>query len=368
MTKRLKKQLETPYEFLRKKDGAEYSPEIIKNWYIARTYVLDRLKDVAFGRNANRRLHVAITSDSDLMLSVARQVALSAHYINYDENDLVKKNNRTLITVVSSDNNIVDKLEREEFLCNLPKYCKLSLEGVMQNKESYIDIEIQVLKEWNTSDDECIVMTEKDVEEFCKSKTHDEIYSIDTRKAVLTGRVYTLGTDFKNLSAEDIYSAKRYTQSLNAFQYYILEEKIEPMMKAKDRQLVVRENLSNIFCSDCFETRAKSVALCGDVDKNVESVWEDCNEVLSKSEHARWVVEKLVMGYRPMTRDEHLYDEQKCLTNLMKQQYRKFLKSNMQDPVHIDLCSYNDLRRINPNDMKYDSFLMLAIPKILKKI
>ena len=35
---------------------------------------------------------------------------------------------------------------------------------------------------------------------------------------------------------------------------------------------------------------------------------------------------------------------------------------------HIDLCSYRELRRVNPDDMKYDCFLMLAIPKILEKV
>ena len=42
--------------------------------------------------------------------------------------------------------------------------------------------------------------------------------------------------------------------------------------------------------------------------------------------------------------------------------YRKRLKNN---GIHIDLCSYRDLRRINPGDMKYDCFLMIAMPRII---
>jgi hypothetical protein len=49
-------------------------------------------------------------------------------------------------------------------------------------------------------------------------------------------------------------------------------------------------------------------------------------------------------------------------------EYRKKLKSRDKDPAHIDLCPYRELRRTNPNDLKYDSFLMLAIPVILHKV
>ena len=51
-----------------------------------------------------------------------------------------------------------------------------------------------------------------------------------------------------------------------------------------------------------------------------------------------------------------------------KKRYRKGLKSYWQTPTHIDLCSYADLRRVNPDDLKYDSFLMLAISNILAKV
>ena len=44
--------------------------------------------------------------------------------------------------------------------------------------------------------------------------------------------------------------------------------------------------------------------------------------------------------------------------------YRKKLKQN---GIHIDLCSYRDLRRMNPVNMKYDCFLMMAMPRILKE-
>ena len=97
-------------------------------------------------------------------------------------------------------------------------------------------------------------------------------------------------------------------------------------------------------------------------------LWAKYNEALSKSEHARWVVEKLIMGFRPLNEEERLEDETLSTNKKRRKEYRDSLKKNPAKLAHIDLCSYSDLRRVNPDDLKYDSFLMLAIPKILEKI
>ena len=75
---------------------------------------------------------------------------------------------------------------------------------------------------------------------------------------------------------------------------------------------------------------------------------------------------KLIMGFRPLNEKERMKDE--VLFGAEKRQYRNKLKKNALDPAHIDLCSFAELRRINPSDLKYDSFLMLAIPGILEKL
>ena len=99
--------------------------------------------------------------------------------------------------------------------------------------------------------------------------------------------------------------------------------------------------------------------------KKEMDIWEKYNEALSRSEHARWLVEKFIMGYRIMEVDERLKIE--SYLGKKRETYLKSLKKNACNPTHIDLCSYHDLRRIDPDNMKYDSFLMLAIPKILEK-
>lgn len=370
---------EQPFQYLSRKKGGQFDPSVVENWYKAREYVLDKLKDVAFGVNSDEHLQAVVLGDSPLMLSVARQVALSAHFLNYDEENIDEsRRKRTVITIESQDADILQKLQQEEYLCNLPNYCKRDIYGQVENSDSYIDIELQVVKEWTGCDSNCCVeMREEEVELFCKTHAFGKI---DTRKAVFVSRIYDLGTLVTNLPYEDIHNLKRYAQAVDAFQYRHLKDPWQPLMEETGQLNLykVKENLSNIFCSDCFETRAKEIektkeedlGKCKDKSKqkkiSKENYWEKYISILSQSEHARWVVEKLIMGYRPLNVSERIAVERVIGSSKLKQ-YRDKLKHSAEDPAHIDICSYFDLRRISPDNMKYDSFLMLAIPYILEK-
>lgn len=352
----MKKQLEFPFEYLKRRDGLDFSRETVENWYKARFYVLEKLKDVAIGPESHERLHVAVLGDSPLMLSVIRHVALYAHYANYDEH----MQNRTEITLESKNRDIVECLTKDEYLCNLLDLCKYSIYGEEPvNADSYIDIELRVVEQWQT-DDAAIQMSEEDVQKILGSKAKEEVFGIDTRKAVLAQRMYSLGALIDNLPDDDIHCADRYALALDVFKHK-LRKRIKPMVKEdewKKSQIAVRSGLSDVYCSDCFESKMKGMQSVGS--------WEDCNLAISNSEHLRWVVEKLILGFRPLTEQERLHDEQ--LFGSAKKQYRNQLKNDPSIMAHVDLCSCADLRRINPDDMKYDSFLMLAIPRIMKRL
>ncbi len=367
--------IEKPFEYLRRKDGTEYSDSTIKNWYIARAYVLEKLKTIAFKPNDDARLHVIVDGDNGLMLSVVRQLALSAHYINYDEdNEREEKRRRTLITLVSPSPMIEDELKKEEYLSNLMVLCRYSIDGEIHNSDSYIDVELEIVNSCPTRSHDTpneIIIDEADVEAFMDMTSEDELYTIDTRKAQYAGRMYELGKLIENLPSENIHDAHRYILALNLFQYEKLQNPLKKLVDdEKWKNLTkVKNELSNIFCADCFESRARSIELCQKKDtKNYSDLWEKNNESLCISEHARWVVEKLIMGFRPLSMEERVEDERLAPYKKKRKQFRDNLKGTSTDPSHIDLCSYRDLRRINPDDMKYDSFLMLAIPKILERI
>ncbi|MBP5643334.1 MAG: hypothetical protein J6X10_03775 [Bacteroidales bacterium] len=328
---------ECPFEYMRDRNGNKFSEETVGNWYKSRAFVLDRL-------DGNQQ-DVVVDGDSPLMLSVVRHLALYSHYIS---------NKPTVITLVSQNATIEDELKKEEYLCHLVDYLKRA--------DCDLDIELRIVKEF--SDDlQGVRITESDVNEFVNKKGHDDVYTVDTRKAVLAQRIYELGALIDNLTAEDIHSTKRYAMALDAFEY-LLRDKIKPLIdKAQweNDPIKVKNGLSSIYSADCFELRALAMKN----DKNYKK-WEENNEALSISEHARWVVERLIMGYRPINHEERMQYE--SLFGQKRQAYFKVLKNNVQDLAHIDICSYRDLRRIDPNSLKYDSFLMLAIPRILKRL
>lgn len=369
---------EQPFQFLKRKQGKSdadtnkvFSPAIIENWYKARAFILQKLNNESFEPESDKLLHWVVLGDSPLMLSVARQIALSAHFVKYYDR-------HTLITIVSQKDNIKEDLEKEEFLCNLPKLCKSVIYGVEDHKDSYIDIDLQVVKRWEAHGNKgYIEIREEEVDTFCQSHEYDKI---DTRKAVFASRIYDLGSLISNVPYEDFHDTHRYSQAIDAFQYIQLEKPWKSLIN-KDNQddlTKVKEALSNIFCADCFETREKEIEAMkkADIDRSSdekekkkirkENYWEKHIEALSKSEHARWVAEKLIMGYRPLNSEERIKDERIMGPKKLKE-HRKRLKSNPKNPVHIDLCSYDDLRRIDPDNMRYDSFLMLSIPEILKR-
>ena len=359
---------EKPFEYLKKKNGDSFSAETIKNWYVARAYVLEKLKDVAFCQGSNEHLEVTIAGDSPLMLCVARQVALSAHYANFDETNP----NRTVITLVSKNAQIIEELRKEEYLSNLPVFCKLSVNGSEpMNADSHVDIELRVVDNWHeNATDNAFVISDDEVKAFLSKKSEGEIHCVDTRKAIFTDRMYSLGAWIDNLPAEDIHDAQRYAMALNIFQHSLLRKPLTQLVDVQkwgSNAIAVKNGLSNVFCADCFESRAKGVVRYAKANgMTEEEAWEECIEGLSKSEHARWVVEKLIMGFRPITERERM--EAECLFGAERRQFFNQLKKNPQDPAHIDMCSFAQMRRINPYDMKYDSFLMLAIPGILQKL
>ncbi len=377
---------ERPFEYLRRKtnnngdEGAKFGDQIVKNWYRARIFVLNKLGNFALRPDDQAHLQVIVTSDSNAMLAIVRQVALIAHYINYDEEKEDEKNRRrTVITIVSQKkgDSILSELRKEENLYHLIDYCKYTVfDAEPVNPNSFIDIEIQILKQCPVVDKNnpnVFVFTESEVEEV---ELNEENTRIDTRKAQYADKMYNLGSEINNIPFEDIHNVDRYSLALSVFQNKVLKKErpkkmvVHEQWEPAQNQIKVLLNLSNILCADCFEIRDHSIRLCcpeGKMKKkDIKKLWESNHIQLCLSEHARWNVEKLILGYRPLSFEERSQYEK--LQGDERKKYAKALKNNWKSPAHIDLCSNADLRRIDPDNMKYDSFLMLGIPQILKKV
>ena len=77
----------------RLKDNETFSEKTINNWNNARKYVLNvlpkkerhsPLNGIGISPSSSEHLHVIIIGISDLMLCIARQIALIAHYPNFN--------------------------------------------------------------------------------------------------------------------------------------------------------------------------------------------------------------------------------------------------------------------------------------------
>lgn len=369
------------FQNLVKKDGSQFSQEIVDNWYIARHFVLNNLEQWEKDSPSH---HYILDGGSDIVCAVARQIALVSHYTDYVEE---KRKNRTILTFinVSDADNLIQKLRKEEYLCNLISFCKYTVNrGTPVNPESFLDIEIEIQKDNSYSGKYYVKIDETQVP--CIIDESDSC--IEISKAKMANMVYCVGSDLDNLSPDDPNTSDRYQFALQVFYYQMSDSRIDEEWRKvsyidQDKNIdyfKIRNILSNVFCADCFESRVRSILKDHKVKKDFwQSIMKDSSIIeswvgeekvlsaLARNEHARWCVEKLIMGFFPLSNEQKYKDE--ILFGADREDYRKELKNKINEencPAHIDLCSYDELQRVNPGDMKYDCFLMLAMPHILK--
>lgn len=410
------------FELLTRKDGTPFGPDTVRRWYEARHYVLATLSRIEDGA-AYAAPHVVVEGTSPLMFSVVRHLAMVAHYPSFNE---AEGSPRTRITILCPGAGTLDALHdveavlaREEYLCNMMSAAECryrTLPGaepyVRQAGLPYIDIEIELVGVHDFSDYTtprgAVRITEEDIAGCIAGVPDRQLYAIDTSKAMLANMVYAIGADLENLPEVDNTATSRYDLALNTFCFKKQRRQTIanwdstacPHDPGKKRDLYrVKNKLSNVFCTDTFESRLRGL-LSGMGDDEFRkgpqpsflkprrrNLWRYHNgridllaytvackpvlmravadnlAVLSRCEHSRWVAEKLIMGFRQMNPEEAYLDETSF--GAARAAFRNNLKRNAADPSHIDLCSYADLRRLNPSDMKYDCLLTLAMPHVV---
>lgn len=293
----------------------------------------------------------------------------------------------------------------------------------VKNPNSFVGVELELLGfdnddfgyEANEKEGMEVVHVGRKVIEEVKNRKCK--YELDVTHARRVNMVYQVGADIDNLPPDDPNISDRYSRALLYFCYQqskgktlekwneIAEYANEDDKKGTLYQIMLRNKLSNVFCADCFVTRLKSLfhhnarkdiqkviikAYCSenDVKKNESFGYKTVRittkmlnymiknhekdllmlvgnnlKAMARCEHARWNVEKLILGFSPFSPQEHY--EYNCRFGSSRSSYRNGLKKNKGH--HINLCSYEDLYRIDPDNMKYDSFLMLAMVRILRE-
>ncbi len=386
-----------------------------QTYYIARHILLGGniipLDNKGIKRTDKAHVHAVLVGTDDICLALLRHIALLAHYPNFDDETGA---NRTKITIISpaastlQDMAILQDAVRAETGNLLDIACvthRLHQDGGWNTWEdikpkSFVDVEFELVGLNNTavsdyfrdiadSDSTAIVsvfaqqgLLGKEDMQYAKSHylQHYEIetdrlrrtvtgMTIDTRRARLVNAIYRIGTHLKQVCSSDIYDVCAYDMSLSTFVKHTPGSKVnelwsEIMKNYENNPLYATElKLSNVYSADTFEGKIRSIGGNKSDLKGLKNLLSSNIEALARSEHARWNVEKLIMKFRPYSPDERYLDEFKFGAEVQKS--RSDMKK--QHKVHIDLCSCNELIRINPENFKYDCFLVLAINDILAR-
>lgn len=370
-----------------------YSEDLLKDlglddgervrWYKARHYVMNVMEPLdgqGISPTSDKRVHVVIeNADEPLMQAVIRQVCLIAHYPNFDEES---GECRTLVTLCSDNPaDTYRRMKDERILGNLLEYCPCNQEPDKSTRNLIpIDIEFEFLGKNSYSANETKTITLSEVEKALKDFDATNA-RIDITKGMLVNMVYNTGAEIQNLPATDNANIERYSTALNVFCYKLKSDMIcrkwaecaRRDNKGKYKETDIKNKLSSVFCADCFEARMKGLFdtskkpleehILHHSDTVMRETYKERNlKAFARCEHARWNVEKLIMGYEPLL-EKDWYELECCFG---KERDKKIKDLKRKKHKHIDLCSCKNLRRLNPADIKYDYFLMLAMPHIMR--
>lgn len=319
---------------------------LVREWYFARSFVEQRLNNILYRKDNGGAPKFVIDGVSSQMCTIIREIILRAHYTDFVEpkNDKTKLN-QTVIVV------LCDKGQKEATQKTLRNTPFLG---------NYIDYS------WGTFDMEALDYLDVDV--IVKEKPYGEkpnvseemfegiVYSsdIDICRAQMANNIYCIGNDIYNLP--DIRP-----EDIDMYEIPLREFESKSFIKDIDKEwdkLSVKNKLSNVFCTDIFPQRLAILESSKNSEDTIKQTIEKNIRNLSQSEHSRWVAEKLILGFIPWTATHHY--EYSLLFDDDKQKYYKMLKSK---EIHLDICSYRDLCRLDPQNRKYDTFLILSCLK-----
>lgn len=370
-----------------------FGEETVGNWYGARRYVLDhfpRWISGTAGSGGGQAFRIAIGGYGGLAYAVVRHIALMAHFPEFDEE---KDTGYSTITIIYPERFGIKELKaeiirlgEEEHLFNLIKYSSYTLVDACGKTEHhpglpFLDI-LFVLKatdHYEPADGE-IYITEEEITDYAEAHPSESFTDGELTAAMLVNQAYSTGAEIRNLSSTENDKASRYRMALDCLNSSKRKDARRQWKDCLVTNVEGKGNLSRkalagvlscIFCADTFEIRLHQIMEINE-DITHEYLIANVNTIrrriitrlnaLSKSEHARWNAEKLILGFRPLNAEE-CYTEEMSVGQ--RDEYRSRLKKKEFSPAHIDITSFADLKRISPEDQKYDYFIMLAIPTIL---
>lgn len=195
---------------------------------------------------------------------------------------------------------------------------------------------------------------------------------VDSSRPRFTAQVY-----------DTVYNLKKGEKSLSAEKLYetiLLELKNKKKLTRTWNRSKIWGQWSNIYNSCSIPTKERSIQISDDeyillrnsirmtngmLNLDLSKIPENLKtrfNLLAELEHNRWNMEKLLMGYRQLT------DKEKAI--LLDKEVgpdRDNEKDRLKGDIikaHADICSFHELKKIDPGIEDYDYLLTLMIPDI----
>lgn len=344
-------------------------------------------------KDAEDQVHLVVVGMTRMGTALATQAALMAHYPNF-----VTKGIRTKITLIDENadkekNFYIDRYDRLFALSNWSyKEMVRSESGKDELKTvfTHTPVEFEHLGgdfldvEWEFIQGSVAQLELQKYIEDCASKTHKMTIAIckdepsrclaaalnlewkiyDKAMQVLVYNRYddALIEKLKNKEESEVYSPfknklKAFGMASKCFRKDILEDSDtlakefhKVYNKGQDVEIEkLTDYWSNVYVSNTLWSKLR----CVEIEK--EEIKAEDKEILIKVEHNRWNVEKLIMSYRHLEKEEQ--DKAK------EDKEKKRLKGEM---AHLYICSNKRLREIDEGAIFYDERIVENLIRIKK--
>lgn len=333
-------------------------------------------------RDDDDYVHLVVVGMTRMGTALATQAALMAHYPNF-----VTKGIRTKITLIDENadkekNFFIDRYDRLFALSNWSykemvraESGKDELKTVYTHKPTdcehlggdFLDVEWEFIQgtvaqlELQKYIEDCASKTHKMTIAICKDEPSRclaaalnlewRIYEKAMQVLVYNRYDDALIEQLKNKKESEVYSPfknklKAFGMASKCFRKDILEDS-DTLAKEFHKVYMNDENAeiekltdywSNVYVSNTLWTKLRCV------ERMNETIDDKDIDILAEVEHNRWNIEKLIMSFRPLTKEEQ--DQAR--------QSKKNKDSYKDKMAHLNICSNGRLEEIDKGVKKYD--------------
>ena len=171
---------------------------------------------------------------------------------------------------------------------------------------------------------------------------------------------------------ESSYTENQFDNHLAKLLHYQYQGKIskdENLLKIIDGiwdQLGIVQKLANIDLVDSMPMKYRSMGIAN--PHNYDSLPNTVDvDSMAYSEHLRWTVERLMMGFRCLTKEEQepFVNQERKDIGKQNQSKRRYIS---KERAHLDICSGSRLKDVDPTVVKKDNDkkLICSFPELLK--